>query len=181
MTDYELAFWGDCLGTANEERKHRVYAALMGIDFLSPQGRVLDIGAGPVSMLLKCVSRGNCVALDPLMASFPAWVRQRYVAADIEPVTGIGEEAAALFTPVFDEVWVYNVLQHVTDPERVVASARKLAPRVRLFEWVGIPAYDGHPHELNARDLGSWLGEKGRVVPLACEGCHGEAFIVGPS
>jgi hypothetical protein len=51
----------------------------------------------------------------------------------------------------FDEVWVYNVLQHVQDPEKVIdnAVARIASGGVlRMFEWCYIPADKCHPHVL---------------------------------
>ena len=172
--EYELAFWGDCLDTFGEERKHFVYAGLMGIDFTQPVGAVLDIGSGPVSMLLKCHARGACSVLDPLMDEFPAWVRHRYDEAGIAAWAARGEDLPRL--AAYDEAWIYNVLQHVDDPERVVANARAAAGVVRLFEWVGIPAYPGHPHELAEADLRRWLGGRGTLTELAHEGCYGTAF-----
>ena len=56
--DFEAQYWGACNNTFYEERKHYVYASLMGIrrahwSFTVPIISVVDIGGGPVSMLLK--------------------------------------------------------------------------------------------------------------------------------
>lgn len=176
---YESEFWGDCLNTFDEEAKHFVYARYMGLQqshysFLVNGARILDIGGGPVSMLLKCSDRGKSAVLDPLLGSFPKWVRERYKKAGIAMLAMRGEDQSL---SDFDEAWVYNVLQHVDDPELVIANARKAAKLVRLFEWIDIPAYDGHPHELKAADLSRWLSEgDSRTLSLAEGGCHGSAF-----
>lgn len=174
--EYERAFWGDCLNTLGEERKHLVYAGLMGVPPDLAGADVLDIGGGPVSMLLKIANRGSgCVVADPLLPDFPAWVHARYFAAGIEtwPITGEALSSRA----AFDEAWIYNVLQHVDDPELVVTNARHAARVVRVFEWVGLPAYDGHPHELAAADLEHWLGGSGMTAELDEQGCVGTAFF----
>ena len=60
----------------------------------------------------------------------------------------------------YDEVWLYNVLQHVGDPAKVVANAvGRLAQGgcLRLFEWINIPADDCHPHVLTPDGILNWL------------------------
>jgi len=173
VNSYEVAFWNDCTDTGGEERKHFVYALLMGITFDLEGGSVIDIGGGPVSMLLKCRNRGDCVVADPLIGEFPGWVRERYRENLIEPWRIRGEDVDVTG---FDEAWIYNVLQHVDDPEQVCANARRAADLVRIFEWIDIPAYDGHPHELTQGSLDEWLGGNGMTVTLAEDGCFGRAF-----
>ncbi|MFH1554929.1 MAG: hypothetical protein ABII76_08730, partial [Pseudomonadota bacterium] len=72
----EEEWWGDCINTADEEAKQAKFAELMGITPVEGEGwfvppydlggkSVLDVGGGPVSLLLKCRNRGRCVVLDP--------------------------------------------------------------------------------------------------------------------
>ena len=167
----EEAFWGTCVDTSDEEYKQRQYATLMGIDcYKEAQGlraerynlrgrSVLDLGGGPVSLLLKCENRGRSVVVDP--ATFPGWVAGRYAAAGIEYVRQPAESVDIGAT--FDEVWIYNVLQHVQNPQAVIETAKKHAGIVRVFEWVDIPADIKHPHVLTRQGLDEWLGCRGRV------------------
>lgn len=170
---YELSFWGDCLNTLGEERKHLVYAPLMGITWNMAGLSVLDVGGGPVSMMLKCAQRGVSAVADPLLDEFPTWVHDRYTAAGIDTWCLRGEDLDATG---FDEAWIYNVLQHVDDPELVCANACRAARTVRVFEWINIPAYDGHPHELTQHRLEEWFGGRGISTRLAQDGCYGQAF-----
>lgn len=182
---FETSFWGDCCNTYEEETKHFVYAKLMGLVWggqgqqLGNYGwnaggkRVLDIGGGPTSMLLRCtgLKEESCV-IDPI--KFPAWVSARYAQRRIEYAVGPGEK---IDTSGFDECWIYNVLQHTVDPEKVIANARKAAPVLRIFEWIDIPAYEGHPHMLTAEKLDAWVGSKGYVTTLNGEnGCFGKCW-----
>lgn len=178
---YEAEFWGDCLNTFGEERKHYVYAQRMGLEIvresiLAGGVTVLDIGGGPASMLLKVADRPRgCEVVDPLLMHWPSWVLERYEAAGIRYRAIRGEDIGD--GERYDEAWIYNVLQHVDDPALVLSRARARAKRVRIFEWIGIPAYDGHPHELHARDLRRWLGDGDwRVEQLDESGCVGTAF-----
>ncbi len=160
--DFEAAYWGDCTNTYDEESKQYVYATFMriprvGFSFDGRGASVLDIGGGPVSMLLKTTGAGVRMVADPGASYWPTWVMHRYGCAGIEvnPVRG---EDLAIPSGFYGEAWIYNVLQHTDDPERVIANARKVAPVLRIFEWVGVPAHEGHPHELHEEELLKWLG-----------------------
>lgn len=170
----EQSWWGDCANTYGEETKQIVYAERMGlVSATTPSGgfypvyplagtSVIDIGGGPVSMLLKTVDGGSLLVLDP--CDYPLWVYDRYHERGIATLAMPAEDYDCLHA--FDEAWLYNVLQHVQDPERVIDVARRCAKIIRIFEWVDIPAYPGHPHELKAADLDRWLGRRGYVLPV---------------
>jgi hypothetical protein len=183
MSFDEAGWWGDCANTFHEEEKQLVYASRMG---LRPEwtgahpptydigGRsVLDIGGGPVSILLKCRNRGQAVVVDP--GDFPPWVFARYGHCGIDFWHGPAEEIDDELRS-FDEAWVYNVLQHVIDPAEVLAKARRYASTIRVFEWINVQPYDGHPHLLTRDGLDEMLDGTGFVVDLNERGCVGEAY-----
>lgn len=181
---FEEEFWGNCLNTLCEELKQQVYARLMGLEQtrVSAIGlgydlkgkRVLDIGGGPVSILLKCVNSAG-VVIDP--CRFPDWVSLRYAVANVAFYRRAGETITDFPYHAFDEVWIYNVLQHTDDPAKIIANAKHLAPRLRIFEWIDIPAYPGHPQELTQARLEEWIGQRGAASELQGEnGCWGRAF-----
>lgn len=171
---YERDWWGDCVNTFTEESKQQMYAQHMGlVDIPCPEthrtprydlgGRsVLDLGGGPVSLLLKCIHRGAAAIVDP--CPYPAWTRARYASVGI---TVFEEPAETFRTPErFDEVWVYNVLQHVDDPEAVIATAKAHGNLLRIFDWLNVPATLGHPHVLTREHLDRWIGTPGVVVEI---------------
>lgn len=191
VNEWERQWWGDCTNTFAEETKQITYAHRMGLHNISDGAHwpyydlagksVLDIGGGPASMLLKCHSGGRRVVVDP--CSYPSWVRTRYEAAGIEYVVELAEHLGNLKAIVerdrFDEAWIYNVLQHTDDPERIIDHARTFARTVRVFEWVDIPPHPGHPSELKAHLLSEWLGGYGTVEDMRRapeNGCDQKAF-----
>ena len=197
---FESAFWGSCANTWHEELKQFVYAKYIGLtvsyykDPVFQQiGRagfnlhghsVLDIGGGPVSMLLKSYNFKRAVVVDP--TRYPEWVYFRYDTARIESLQRRGEDIdlesriidleSQASNRQFDEAWIYNVLQHSDDPEKIIRNARKASRTLRLFEWIDIPAHEGHPHMLTADKLRAWLDAPGSVVELNEQGCVGRAF-----
>lgn len=180
----EVAFWGECTNTFHEEEKQLVYAGRMGL-YPSTQvahpptfdigGRsVIDIGGGPVSLLLKCSNRGKCAVVDPIIPELPAWVYHRYFNSGIEVLSIPAEELP--HDRRWDEAWLYNVLQHVSSPSQVVRNAIAVSKTVRIFEWIDVPAYEGHPHELRSSDLDAWFNGMGYVAQVNENGAVGKAY-----
>lgn len=182
---FEADWWGLCSNTYFEEQKQLVYAKYMGL-LLENRGysgpvfdahgaAIIDIGGGPVSMLLKTVNREPSVVIDP--CPYPEWVTQRYREAGIYQDLREAEnwDGWKLRQRPYDEAWIYNVLQHVEDPEAVVRTAMH-ARVVRIFEWVYTPPTLGHPHTLIPEQLDEWLGHRGVVGEVNELGASGTAY-----
>lgn len=181
---FEKNWWGDCMTSSfGEEAKQISYAHRMGLVVVPVYGghwpvydlhgrSVVDIGGGPVSMLLKCVNRGACAVVDP--CQYPEWVASRYMEAGIT-VYRMGAES---FRPTsrYDEAWIYNVLLHVEDPEKIVRDAREYASTIRIFEWLDTPPTLGHPQTLAADQLDEWVGGRGTVSEINENGAYGKCY-----
>lgn len=175
--DFEKDWWGSCVNTFAEELKQVAYARVMGLDpgpwergFAWPvyelgDRAILDVGGGPVSMLLKSHTTNLKVVVDP--CEYPLWVRERYNEHGVNVVRVPAEEFTMDLH--FDEAWIYNVLQHTYDPEKIAHTMCQVADVVRVFEWVETPSYLGHPQSLTVPDLSHWFGGDGRVVRLDAE------------
>lgn len=186
---WESSWWGSCVNTLGEEIKQLAYAKRMGLvsfhngkspfNFDLGGASVIDIGGGPCSLLLKCVNRGRSYVVDP--CEYPKWVRDRYDAAGVSvlPIQGewIGEEATILQLHPFDEAWIYNVLQHVEDPGKVIANARRTGKIVRLFEWVDTGTAPGHPNNLTEAWLNEQLGGEGKVEEINDHTAVGKCYF----
>ena len=123
---WEADWWGSCTNTLSEEWKQLAYFKRLGLVetknskwrfAFDMQGKsVADVGGGPTSFLLRCVNVHGWV-IEP--NRYPDWVYERYKAAKIN-VLQIRAEDWLQQTKLFDEVWMYNVMQHVDDPELVM-------------------------------------------------------------
>ncbi len=171
--DWESDWWGDCLRTYGEEEKQIRYAGLMGLSMLrdnhSPyidlQGKsVLDVGGGPVSLLLKCINRGASAVVDP--CKYPQWCSDRYAVNNIQYAQIKAEDMFLnpMEPHIFDEVWMYNVLQHTDDPEKICHNCLKMGKIVRIFDWVNAGIGKGHPHDLKPDLLDKWLKGEGKIT-----------------
>lgn len=181
--DFEADWWGNCVNTFGEEAKQLTYAQRMGLTQANVDGHwpvydmggqsVLDLGGGPASILLKCTNLARAWVVDP--CAYPEWVEHRYAVAGVQYERSPAEDLVIPNEP-FDECWIYNVLQHVQDPQKIIANARASAKLVRIFEWIDLPPHLGHPHELKAFALSQWLGGYGTVEEMNENGCVGRAF-----
>lgn len=180
---WEVGWWDDCVNTFAEETKQISYAHRMGLTIVQGAGRwpyydlagksVLDLGGGPVSLLLKTFNGGLRTVVDP--GAYPGWIADRYAAAGIAYVRAPAE-GYRRGEDLYDECWIYNVLQHVRSPEAVIAAARLAAPVIRIFEWIDLPPYDGHLHELKAAELDRWLAGTGHIAQISENGAIGRAY-----
>lgn len=178
--EWESGWWGSCCNTFQEEQKQIVYAKKMGIPILSEyghypiydlKGKILDIGGGPVSMLLKCKNVKGIV-VDP--CGYPNWVLKRYEECGIKFIQQPAEEFTT--DKVYDMCLIYNVLQHTMDPEKIVKNMRSFSKVIRVFEWINEPISVGHPQLLTNEKLNSWFGGQGKVEHLNESGCHGASW-----
>lgn len=182
--EWEADWWGDCTATFGEEAKQLSYAHRMGIRNEPHYGKwpvyditgrsVLDLGGGPVSMLLKTRNGGKLTVVDP--CPYPQWVGARYAAAGVAFVRQEAERFLDDFH--YDEVWIYNVLQHVVSPESCIATAKAHGTLLRIFEWVGTETNVGHPHSLSKAELDAWIGNDadGTVSFINENGAYGLAY-----
>ncbi len=176
IQQFEAEWWGDCANTYGEETKQIAYAKVMGLDPGPWKGgdhwplwdfsgkKVIDVGGGPSSMLLKS-SFDTAFVVDP--CPYPDWVKYRYSAHGILYRREAAEDALPLFPDdAVDVALIYNVLQHTMDPMKIVQEARRVAKRLHIFEWVDMPPHPGHPHELQSDRLEDWCGGSGTHVWL---------------
>ena len=177
--EFERQWWGDCRNTYGEETKQFVYAKYMGLEVsdysIDVKGKsIVDIGGGPCSLLLKCKNLSNAIVVDPCL--YPQWIYKRYLGCKIDPIICIGEN---IINTTADEVWIYNCLQHTKNPKRIIENTKKIAPVLRIFEWIDIPPHKGHPHMLNEDDLTRWIDRDGdiHIDILSGEGqCFGRFY-----
>ena len=182
---WEKNWHGNCINSYWEETKQQVYARKMGLQAQMIGGKfpvydlqgksVLDIGGGPVSLLLKCPDVKGTV-IDP--CDYPEWVSKRYELAGIKYYKLKGEDFILddMIPTTYDEVWIYNVLQHRDNPQKIIKNARRVSKLIRIFEWVDTGTNEGHIHNLTEKDLNKWLYGEGKVEQLNESGCVGKAY-----
>lgn len=188
--EWEANWHSNCINSFHEEEKQLVYAEKMGLirtptpktpyNFDLKGVSVLDIGGGAYSLLLKCMNFGRAVVVDPLMDKYPSWVVDRYMSAKIVPIKMSGENLlekhSLLSNDVFEEIWIYNVLEHTYNPEKIIKNALELSKVVRIFEWIDTYPNIGHPQVLTEALLNKWLGGEGKIGTVNHDGAAGKFY-----
>lgn len=138
---------------------------------------ILDIGGGPISILLKRVNRsGLSMVIDPIELKDVSWLRYAKHGIFFKKTT------AEIFLPLivdkhFDEIWIYNVLAHVMDPELILKEAKRVGKCLRIFEVLNTGTDYMHPWSFTREFFDGILGEGGKTVVLDEEGgVRGEAY-----
>ena len=184
----EADYWGDqYIGNENIKQElhfQKTYALYMGLgkvqfdNFLEDKD-IIDIGGGPVSMLLKRKknSTGKSVVIDPLPLNLPTI--ERYLENKIFYWPAQAETVLPLLgNQAYDEAWIYNCLAHVVDPVKVLKEAKRICKRLRIFEVLHTGTDYMHPWTFTREFFDNILGEGGSTMILSEEGgVRGEAFF----
>jgi hypothetical protein len=133
---------------------------------------IVDIGGGPVSMLTKTKAKERIV-VDP--CDYPNWIAIRYKEIGIKYIKKQAEKF--LYNKIADEVWIYNCLQHVVNPQEIIKNLRSYAKLIRVFEWVNTGVEPGHPNNLTEQDLNIWFGGVGKVESINNSPVVGRAYF----
>ena len=109
---------------------------------------IIEIGCGPYP------ATDFVVNVEPILVE-PLYFQQLEEMIGIQWIREAFEDAPL---ENGDEVWLFNALQHVRDPELVIAKAKKIAPVIRFFEPVDYPTCVYHPHTFSQQDFERWFG-----------------------
>jgi hypothetical protein len=120
------------------------------------QKSILDIGGGPCSILLHSVNfkKPETTVVDPIYSLHPEFsgrldqIKQRYVNVGITFENKMAEEFLCALPEEykFDEAWIYNCLQHVYEPEKILVNTLKHTKILRLAEYINCPTDTAHLH-----------------------------------
>jgi hypothetical protein len=152
----ELAFWKDWMETADHKDDMLWLSYVLqyfgfsdGQDFGTQT--LIDLGSGPIGLLTRL--RATCrIAVDPLPLVNTADM-------DILRIRRPAERTG-LPSSIADQVYIYNLLQHVISPIHVLDECTRLLKsggRVFLLEQLNLPTDSEHPHTLRIEMFDQWV------------------------
>lgn len=109
--------------------------------------KILESGGGSYPSVSICSGLKKSVNVEPNYNNFPEEIKNYLSSKNIECIS-IGFEDYTGRTK-FDEVWFFNVLQHVRDPLLQIENAKKIAKTIRVFEPINTAVNNEHPHSFN--------------------------------
>lgn len=154
----------------NFRRAYECYFRYLGLTFEQGGKVIAEVGSGPYPAV------GFCSDLFGLIFE-PLWFARLEELSSVEtkertirwyrhPVEQEYVDWGA------DEVWIFNVLQHVIDPELFVSKCKQIAPVIRFFEPIDFGTSDCHPHTFTIDDFIRWFGHAERYKGGSDEGFH---------
>ena len=108
---------------------------------------ILEVGCGPWPLSIHVPDCLAAVIVEPLWERFS---RKAEIFPPWSAVPVAFEDFAKERMPRFDEVWLFNFLQHVaSDPRSILRAAARLGGTLRVFEPVDTPVDTMHLHSLS--------------------------------
>lgn len=121
----------------------------VGLSFDVKEKNILEVGGGPFPALIYCQNRGDdCAVLDTLF--YPT-----YELYNIETIVDLKYTKGYHF----DEAWMFNLLQHVKDPEETINRIKEKVNRIIFFEPINQPKNMCHLHVITEDFLIKHFGE----------------------
>ena len=111
--------------------------------------KILESGGGCFPAIYFCKGLKKSVNVEPLYDKFPDYIKSKLSNANIECISVGFEDYKS--RSKFDEVWFFNVLQHVRDPFLQIENAKKIANVIRIFEPIDTAINNEHPHSFNVQ------------------------------
>ena len=138
---------------------YRQYFEHLGIDPNLERKWIIEIGCADIPALIFCTNYSHSIVIEPM----PSSVLDEVTAGkpiDIHKVPvedldlpGVYESNQA------DEVWLFNVMQHIIDPDLFVEKCKKWGKVIRFFEPIDMGTNDCHPHAYTIEDFQKWFGD----------------------
>lgn len=135
---------------------------------------VIEIGPGRISSLLFCENYSDSYIIEPTEYE---GIEHLYSDPKLHIIKKTAEEWD--FEKV-DEVWLFNLLQHVQDPDLLISKCKKNSTIIRFFEPLDLPTDNEHPFTFNLNDFNEYFGESVKIYKSIGEpGFHGADCVYG--
>jgi len=136
------------------ESSYKQYFAYVEIDTDLKGKRILEIGCADIPALYFCSNYIDSAIIEPLPSKTLDWI------AGHMDITIYREPAETLeLDEQYDEIWLFNVLQHVIDPDKIVSNCKEWAHRIRYFEPIDTAINEVHPHSFTLEQYKAWFGD----------------------
>ena len=89
---------------------------------------ILEIGPARVSALLYCNNYGPSFIVEPTKYDD---TEHLYINKDITFIRDLYEDCES---PIVDEIWLFNVLQHIQNPDLFIDKCKKSAKIIKFFD-----------------------------------------------
>lgn len=108
---------------------------------------VVEVGPAFYPALLD-VKTKKAIIVEPLFDQFPENIKKLFIENNIFCISKPLEETSKEELKS-DEIWLFNVLQHVIDPDLFLKKCMESSKIIRIFEPINWPTNIAHPHSFS--------------------------------
>lgn len=135
---------------------------------------IMEIGPARFASLLYCENYKKSYVVEPLIFED---ISQYYESKDIHFIRDLYENCES---PIVDEIWLLNVLQHVKNPDSFIEKAKKHSKIIRFFEPIDTEINNEHPFSFSENDYRHYFGDSVNVYnPSWEQNFHGASCVYG--
>ncbi len=156
------------------QNTYKHYFDYLGIESDLKGKKIIEIGPGRISGLLFCENYGESYVIEPTEYE---GIEYLYTGKNIKIIK---ERAEDMDLPQVDEVWIFNLMQHVQDPDLLIEKCKKCSKIIRFFEPIDLPTNREHPFTYSKDDFFEYFGEcVTDYTPSGIPGFHGAVCVYG--
>jgi hypothetical protein len=134
---------------------------------------ILEIGPAKISALLYCDNYNVSYVVEPTRYEDTEYL---YEGKNITFIRDLYEECES---PKVDEIWLFNVLQHIVDPDLFIEKCKQNAKIIKFFEPINTPIEIHHPHSFTFEDYVKYFGESVKLYKGSTETFHTADCVYG--
>ena len=135
---------------------------------------IMEIGPARFAALIYCNNYDKSYIVEPLKFD---GISPYYKDKNIKFIHELYEDCDS---PNVDEIWFLNVLQHVRNPDDLIAKAKKHSNVIRFFEPINTKINIEHPFSFSYNDYKYYFGDSVKIYdPLEEQNFHNASCVYG--
>ena len=138
---------------SNYMEAYKYYFKYLEIDTDLKGKSIIEIGPAKFAALLYCNNFSKSYIVEPTNYDN---IDSYYNGKNIEFIRELYEDCDS---PKVDEVWIFNLMQHVKNPESLIEKAKKSSKVIRFFEPIDLPTNLEHPFSFSEEDYRKYFGD----------------------
>jgi hypothetical protein len=149
------------------------YFRYLNVDTNLENKKILEIGPAKIPALIYCTNYDSSYIVEPTI-----YENTDYLYKD-KPITFIRELYEECESPKVDEIWLFNVLQHILNPDVFVDKCKKSSKIIKFFEPINTPIEVHHPHSFTYDDYVKYFGDSVNFYKGSTEIFHTADCVYG--
>jgi hypothetical protein len=137
---------------------YRQYFKYVGLGNDLQGKKIIEIGPAHIPALYFCTNYEG-VIIEPMESEI---LRDITIEKNIRLIK---EPAEYVDLKGYDEAWLFNVLQHVIDPDLLIYNIKRSVKLIRFFEPVNMGTAPQHPHAFTINDFINWFFTDTKIYP----------------